>query len=168
MSKSLDIQISTSEVIFRVQNVSHISSQVAEATKRLDAVAAPMVQADDDENNEALICDAIQAAIGTLQTALHEYISSFSYGEVDSLVEAIRNRNVLVFHFALTDNYQTNTIDAVILAMNDYIVNRTLAEWYTVADTSQASVYLEKANGNLVDLLKSIYRRKRPNRPLTK
>ena len=53
MSKSLDIQISTSEVIFRVQNVSHISSQVAEATKRLDAVAAPMVQADDDENNEA-------------------------------------------------------------------------------------------------------------------
>ena len=85
MSKSLDIQISTSEVIFRVQNVSHISSQVAEATKRLDAVAAPMVQADDDENNEALICDAIQAAIGTLQTALHEYISSFSYNNAIKL-----------------------------------------------------------------------------------
>ena len=168
MRKSLDIQISTNEVIFRVQNVSHIASQVAEATSRLDAVAAPMVQADDDENNEALICDAIQAAIGTLQTALHEYISSFSYGDVDSLVEAIRNRNVLTFRFALTDNFQTNAIDAVVSAMNDYIVNRTLVEWYTVADTSQASVYLEKANSNLVDLLKSIYRRKRPNRPVTK
>ncbi|MDY4555485.1 MAG: hypothetical protein SO468_04790 [Prevotella sp.] len=163
--KDLRVTIQTRELKFAIMNKTHVTARSLQASGKLKYEAAAHMQASEDLENSYELIRAISNAIAETKVELGEYLNETT-SETDNLIDSkVENGEAVILDFLLPSNYNSAAADALGGGIHEFVVGRSIYEWYRqtcpeIADAckADAELALERAK-------KALYKRSRPARP---
>lgn len=156
------IDISMGDVLYAIKNKTNIYGE----TKRrggLDYASVSQMQFADDENEGDIIRRAIVTSVASCLSALSEYIY-VDLDYIDNIEEAINNDRNIEFMLMLPNNINLTAIGGMRIQLQDYIINRTIGEWYKLTNPGESERYMADSERNMVQAMTLLYKRRRPQR----
>lgn len=159
--KNLTITLYMSELIYDFQNKAYITG-ISRRAGGTDAEVASKMQASDDDEDVNQALRSIQGAYGQLLVELSEGLSSSE--ENTSTNELINGEENIEIHLSLPSNYNLGLKDALTSNIHDYIINKSLMDWFTITNPNEAKTYEDMASTALKGIHETFNRRERPSR----
>lgn len=164
--KDLKVKLQTKELKFAVMNKTHITARSLQAANKLPYEAAAYMQASEDAENSYEVLRAISNAIAETKVELGEYLNE-TVEETDNLISSkVENGEMVELDFLLPSNYNSATADALGGGIHEFIVGRTIYEWYRETCPEIAEACKIDAEAALSRAKKALYKRSRPDRPI--
>lgn len=163
--KTLTVTIQTKELKYAIMNKTHVTARSMQAAGKLNYEAASHLQASEDLENSYELIRAICNAIGETKVELGEYLeeeTSITNNLLDSDVEEGR---AVTFEFELPSNFNSAAADALGDGIHEFIVGRSIYEWYRMTCPEIADACRVDAEASLERTKKALYKRSRPTRP---
>lgn len=163
--KNLTVTIQTKELKFAIMNKTHVTARSLQAAGKLNYEAAAHMQASEDLENSYELIRAISDAIAETKVELGEYLNETTT-ETDNLIDSnVEAGNAVVLNFLLPSNYNSAAADALGAGVHEFIVGRSIYEWYRQTCPEIANACKEDAEASLDRAKKALYKRSRPDRP---
>lgn len=163
--KDLKVVIQTKELKFAIMNKSHVTARSLQASGKLNYEAAAHMQASEDLENSYELIRAINNAIAETKVELGEYLND-TVTETDNLIdEAVENGEAVTLDFQLPSNYNSAAADALGGGIHEFVVGRSIYEWYRQTCPEIAEACKADAEAALDRTKKALYKRSRPDRP---
>jgi len=163
--KNLAVTIQTKELKFAIMNKTHVTARSLQAAGKLNYEAAAHMQASEDLENSYELIRAISDAIAETKVELGEYLNETTT-ETDNLIDSdVEAGNAVVLNFLLPSNYNSAAADALGAGVHEFIVGRSIYEWYRQTCPDIANACREDAEASLDRAKKALYKRSRPDRP---
>lgn len=163
--KDLKVKIQTKELKFAIMNKSHVTARSLQASGKLNYEAAAHMQASDDLENSYELIRAISNAIAETKVELGEYLNE-TVTETDNLISSkVENGELVTLDFLLPSNYNSAAADALGSGIHEFIVGRSIYEWYRQTCPEIAEACKADAEAALDRAKKALYKRSRPDRP---
>ena len=163
--QSLLITIQTKELKFAIMNKTHVTARSLQASGKLNFEAAAHMQASEDNENSYELLRAISNAIAEVKVELGEYLNE-SVTSTDNLIkEAVEDGDPIVLSFLLPSNYNSAAADSLGGGIHDFVVGRSIYEWYRQTVPEIADACKTDAEAALERSKKALYKRSRPARP---
>ena len=156
--KDLTITEEVKELIFDIQNKTYLTGQAREAEGKKPYQAASNMQASDEDENSYQVRRSLANAFSTLKSLLSEWLQEERTTEID-------NNGQLVLVFKLPLNYNDASADSLGNSIHSYLVNTTIAEWFTITNKEDAEAYVAHSAISLENIKRALYKRIRPKRP---
>ena len=190
--KNLAVTIQTKELKFAIMNKTHVTARSLEANGKLKYEAAAHMQASEDLENSYELVRAISNAIAETKVELGEYLNetiTATNNLIDSKVEngeavvlgeylnetitatnnlidsKVENGEAVVLNFLLPSNYNSAAADALGGGIHEFVVGRSIYEWYRQTCPEIAEACKLDAEAALDRAKKALYKRSRPVRP---
>lgn len=164
--KNISVKIQTKELKFAIMNKSHITARSLQAAGKLNYEAAANMQASDDMENSYELIRAISDAIAEVKVELGEYLNETTSETTNLINSKVENGELITLKFLLPSNYNSASADALGGGIHDFVVGRSIYEWYRQTCPDIADVCRKDAELSLDRTRKALYRRSRPERPL--
>lgn len=164
--KNVAVTIQTKELKYAIMNKTHVTARSAQASGKMGYEAAAHMQASEDVENSYELIRAISSAIAETKVELGEYLNetnNTSNNLIDSDVEA---GNPIVLNFLLPSNFNSASADALGSGIHEFIVGRSIYEWYRQTYPEIAESCRVDAEASLERTKKALYKRSRPVRPV--
>ncbi|EJW92771.1 hypothetical protein EVA_19121 [gut metagenome] len=163
--KTVTVTLEVKEVVFDVQNKTHLTgvSRKAEGTK--DYEAAANMQASEDDEHSYQIRRSISNAFGELKVELGEYLNESATTSTNKIIKEVDANGQLVLSFILPSNFNSAACDSLGAELHEYMVARAIADWFTITNKADAGDYVNIASAALERAKKAMYKRSRPKRP---
>lgn len=163
--KELKVKIQTRELKFAIMNKSHVTARSLQASGKLNYEAAAHMQASEDNENSYELIRAISNAIAETKVELGEYLNEET-SETSNLIDAkVENGDLVTLDFLLPSNYNSAASDALGGGIHEFIVGRSIYEWYRQTCPEIAEACKVDAEAALDRAKKALYKRSRPDRP---
>ncbi len=163
--KDLKVKIQTKELKFAIMNKSHVTARSLQAAGKLNYEAAAHMQASEDLENSYELIRAINNAIAETKVELGEYLNE-TVTETDNLISSkVENGELVTLDFLLPSNYNSAAADALGGGIHEFIVGRSIYEWYRQTCPEIAEACKADAEAALERTKKALYKRSRPDRP---
>lgn len=160
MSKTLDIILYMSELIYDFQNKAFIMGRMKGSDGKTPEQTSNM-QASDDEEDKNQLLRSIQGAYGQLLNELNEML----YGETDATASnKLLEDSDIHISLKVPSNFVMGIKDSVTSSIHDYIINKALMDWYLMTNKDDAKEYSDLAVAALGTLRSALYKRERPTR----
>lgn len=186
------ISESISELIYDIENVTHITGRSADQGTNPEQVANMQANGDESELNQML--RSIGNAFSYIKTKMSEYLSDTGTTANNGLIEATTPEpntgadkdtkpyldpdgaatsdktlakqidNVLKITLNMPPNYNQSANDSIANSVHQYMVNKSLGDWYKETFPNNAKAYYELAMQNVVEIREAISKRTRPTR----
>lgn len=163
--KDLTITEEVKELIFDIQNKTYLTGQAREAEGKKPYQAASNMQASDEEENSYQIRRSLVNAFSTLKSLLSEWLQEERTTSNNRVATEIDNNGQLVLVFKLPLNYNDASADSLGNNIHSYLVNTTIAEWFTITNKEDAEAYVAYSAISLENVKRALYKRIRPKRP---
>lgn len=163
--KTLSVKIETKELKFAIMNKTHVTARSLQASGKINFEAQAHMQASDDEENSYELMRAISNAIAETKVQLGEYLDEETTETSNKLNAKVENGEQIVLEFQLPSNYNSAAADALGSGIHDFIVGRSIYEWYRQTCPEIADACRADAEASLELARKSLYKRSRPSRP---
>lgn len=157
--KTLTITLFMSEILYEVMNKTHLTGRSRETGNNHEEVAN--MKANEDEENINQLLRSIGDAFATLKTKLAEYLAET--GTTANNIQLEQNSELKVA-LSMPTNYNDSTREALSAAMHKFIVNKTISEWFTITNKSDAADYVSLAAENVEAIREAVNKRTRPSR----
>lgn len=152
------------ELIFDIQNKAHITGQTRESENSNYETASNM-QIPDDDNSLYQIKRTLSTAFSALKSHISEYLKEDTTSSDNLILEDIDNDNALTIKLQMPANYDNTSVDNISGSIHSYLVNSALAAWFLMTDKEESQSYSAMAAASLDNIMKSLYKRNRPERP---
>lgn len=163
--KDLKVKIQTKELKFAIMNKTHVTARSLQASGKLNYEAAAHMQASEDTENSYELIRAISNAIAETKVELGEYLNE-TVTETDNLIDkAVEDGELITIDFLLPSNYNSAAADALGGGIHEFIVGRSIYEWYRQTCPEIAEACRVDADASLDRAKKALYKRSRPDRP---
>ena len=163
--KNLSVTIQTKELKFAIMNKTHVTARSLQASGKLNYEAASHIQASDDLENSYELIRAISNAIAEVKVELGEYLNETTT-ETDNLIDRdVEDGRAVTFKFLLPSNYNSAAADALGGGIHEFVVGRSIYEWYRQTCPEIADACRVDAEASLERAKKALYKRSRPERP---
>lgn len=163
--KDLKVKIQTKELKFAIMNKTHVTARSLQASGKLNYEAAAHMQASEDLENSYELIRAISNAINETKVELGEYLNETTT-ETDNLINSkVENGELVTLDFLLPSNYNSAAADALGSGIHEFIVGRSIYEWYRQTVPEIADACKADAEAALDRAKKALYKRSRPERP---
>lgn len=163
--KDLKVKIQTKEIKFAIMNKTHVTARSLQASGKLNYEAAAHMQASEDVENSYELIRAIGDAINETKVELGEYLNETTT-ETDNLINSkVENGEQVTFDFLLPSNFNSAAADALGSGIHEFIVGRSIYEWYRQTVPEIADACKADAEAALDRAKKALYKRSRPERP---
>lgn len=163
--KDLKVNIQTKELKFAIMNKTHVTARSLKAAGDLNYEAAAYMQASEDLENNYELIRAISDAIDETKVELGEYLNETTT-ETDNLISSkVENGELVTLDFLLPSNYNSAAADALGSGIHEFIVGRSIYEWYRQTCPKIADACRTDAEAALERAKKALYKRSRPERP---
>ena len=163
--KNLAVTIQTKELKFAIMNKTHVTARSLQASGKLNYEAAAHMQASEDLENSYEIIRAISNAIAETKVELAEYLNETTTA-TDNLIDSdVENGNAITINFLLPSNYNSAAADALGRGIHEFVVGRSIYEWYRQTCPKIAEACKVDAEAELDRSKKALYKRSRPERP---
>ncbi|WP_321331875.1 hypothetical protein [uncultured Bacteroides sp.] len=159
--KAVTITLYKSELIYEIQNKTFLTGRSRESGDNHEQVANMQANEEDEHLNQLL--RSIGNAIDALKSKLSNFISGT--GTTANNVQITEEGNLEVA-LDMPDNFNVAVLDAVKTAINEYILNTSIFEWFTITKPDEAKVYFDKSVNNLAELREALNKRTRPERTI--
>lgn len=163
--KMITVTLEVRELKHDIMNRSHITGEVKEAEGK-DYRAVSHMQASEDEGPDYQMSRSICNAFSHIKTELAEYLHEEGTTSNNRISKAVDESGRLRLTFMLPSNFDNSACDSIGGMLHEYIVNRTLSEWYLITDNEDAQGYAGMAVGALEQAKQALYKRLRPTRPI--
>lgn len=163
--KMITVTLEVRELKHDIMNRSHITGEVKKAEGK-DYRAASHMQASEDEGPDYQMLRSICNAFSHIKTELSEYLHEESTTSNNRINKAVDESGRLQLAFMLPSNFDNSACDSLGGMLHEYIVNRTLSEWYLITNKEDAQGYAGMAVGALEQAKQALYKRLRPARPI--
>lgn len=162
--KTVVVTLESREIKFDVMNKSHLTGQARNAEGK-DYRATAYMQASEDDEHAYQILRSISNGFSHLKVELGEYLhedGSTSNNRINKIVE---DGGKLILTFLLPSNFNNSACDSLGGMLHEYIVDRTLSEWFVITNPNDAQNYENLAAAALDRAKQALYKRERPTRP---
>ena len=186
------ISESISELIYDIENVTHITGRSADQGTNPEQVANMQANGDESELNQML--RSIGNAFSYIKTKMSEYLSDTGTTANNGLLEATTPEpntgadkdtkpyldphgvatsdmtlakqidNVLKITLSMPPNYNQSANDSISNSVHQYMVNRSLGDWYKETFPNNAKAYYHLSMQNIVEIREAVSKRVRPTR----
>ncbi len=163
--KDLKVKIQTKELKFAIMNKSHVTARSLQAAGKLNYEAAAHMQASDDLENSYELIRAISNAIAETKVELGEYLNEETTETSNLINPNVENGDLVTLDFLLPSNYNSAAADALGGGIHEFIVGRSIYEWYRQTCPEIAEACKADAEAALNRAKKALYKRSRPERP---
>ena len=163
--KTLAVTIQTKELKFAIMNKTHVTARSLQAAGKLTYEAAAHMQASEDLENSYELIRAICNAIAETKVELGEYLNETTTATNNLIDSDVENGNAVVLSFLLPSNYNSAAADALGGGIHEFVVGRSIYEWYRQTCPEIADACKVDAETALERVKKALYKRSRPERP---
>lgn len=161
----LTVTIQTKELKFAIMNKTHVTARSLQAAGKLGYEAAAHMQASEDLENSYELIRAICNAIAETKVELGEYLNETTTATDNLIDSAVENGQAVVLSFLLPSNYNSAAADALGGGIHEFVVGRSIYEWYRQTCPEIAEACKVDAEAALDRAKKALYKRSRPERP---
>ncbi len=162
--KDLKVKIQTKELKFAIMNKSHVTARSLQAAGKLNYEAAAHMQASEDLENSYELIRAINNAIAEVKVELGEYLNEETTVTDNLISSAVENGELVTLDFLLPSNYNSAAADALGGGIHEFVVGRSIYEWYRQTCPELAEACRADAEAALERAKKALYKRSRPDR----
>lgn len=163
--KDLKVKIQTKELKFAIMNKTHVTARSLQASGKLNYEAAAHMQASDDLENSYELIRAISNAINETKVELGEYLNETATESDNFINSKVENGELVTLDFLLPSNYNSAAAAALGSGIHEFIVGRSIYEWYRQTVPEIADSWKADAEAALDRAKKALYKRSRPERP---
>lgn len=163
--KTLTVVLEVKELMHDIMNKAYLTGQAREADGSKSYEAASNMQASEDEDNSYQLRRSLANAYSALKSLLGEYLDEDKDKSGNLIQKEIDNDGQLEMAFKLPSNYNNASADSLGNGIHAYLVNLSLAEWFTITNKADAQDYMNHAAGSLETVKRALYKRSRPTRP---
>lgn len=165
MAITLTITQEVKELIYDIQNKTHLTGMAREADGSMNYEAASNMKASDDPENSYQIRRSLANAFSSLKSQLGEYLSD-SATTSDNLIDTeIDNNGTLTLVFNMPSNYNNASVDSLGNNIHTYLVDMALGEWFSITNKQDAEIYITHSAISLENVKRALFKRSRPIRP---
>lgn len=162
----IDVQITqyVRELLFDIQNKTYIigQSKLSDSSKTAETVYN--IQQSDDIDDNYQVKRSLTSAYSTLLSALSEYLSTNNTMTDNIIKPEIEKYSTLVINLSLPDNFDNTSLDSLNDSIHDYLVAKSIGDWFTMTNKEDAEVYLAQSAVYLTKILNAVFKRKRPEK----
>ena len=162
--KTITVTLESREIKFDVMNKSHITGQARNAGGA-DYRSTAYMQASEDDEHAYQILRSISNAFSHLKVELGEYLHEDGSPSNNRINKEVEEGGKLTLAFLLPSNFNNSACDSLGGMLHEYIVDRTLSEWFVITNKADAQDYATLANDALDRAKQALYKRERPTRP---
>lgn len=163
--KELTVQLQVKELMYDITNKAFLTGRAREAEKSKDYEAASNMQASEDEEDSTQLRRSMATHFTSLKSLLGEYLDEDKTTSDNLINKEIDEDSVLTLQFRLPSNYNNASADSLGKGIHAYIVDMTLADWFTITNKADAKDYIDLASVSLENVKRALYKRSRPIRP---
>ena len=157
--KTLTITPVMSEILYDIMNKTHLTGRSRETGNNHEEVAN--MKANEDEENINQILRSIGNAFTNLKTKVSEYLEDKGTTANNILIDAETN---LTLALSMPSNYNEATKETLASAMHRFLVNSSIAEWFTITNKNDAADYVSLSTADIETIREAINKRTRPKR----
>lgn len=157
--KTLTITLYISEILYEIMNKTHLTGRSRETGSNHEEVAN--MKANEDDENINQILRSIGNAFSGLKTKVSEYLEETGTTADNIQIETDTN---LTLALSMPSNYNDATRGTLSSAMHRYIVNSSIAEWFTITNKNDAADYVSLSAADIETIREAINKRTRPKR----
>lgn len=157
--KTLTITLVMSEILYDIMNKTHLTGRSRETGNNHEEVAN--MKANEDEENINQILRSIGNAFTNLKTKVSEYLEDEGTTANNILIDAETN---LTLALSMPSNYNEATKETLSSAMHRFLVNSSIAEWFTITNKNDAADYVSLSTADIETIREAINKRTRPKR----
>lgn len=162
--QQVSITLFVSEMLYDIQNKTYLTGRSRQNGQNHEEVANMM--ASDDEENGNQILRSLYNAFGNLKSKLSEYLDENQLtgnNVLDGADETgLDTDKTLVLNLKMPSNYNQATVSAITAGCHQFIVNTSIADWFTITDKADAADYVNIAQQNIEQVREAINKRIRP------
>ena len=162
--KNLTVKLKVQELMFDIMNKAYLTGQAREAGGKGYEEASNMQASEDDENSYQLRRSLANAFSG-LKSILGEYLDEDKKTTNNIIQNEIDSDGELKLEFKLPSNYNSAAADALGGGIHEFVVGRSIYEWYRQTCPEIAEACKADAEAALDRAKKALYKRSRPERP---
>lgn len=162
--KTIVVTLESKEIKFDVMNKSHLTGQARNAEGK-DYRATAYMQASEDDEHAYQLLRSISNAFSHLKVELGEYLHEDGSTSNNRINKTVEDGGKLTLSFLLPSNFNNSACDSLGGMLHEYIVDRTLSEWFVITDKQDAHDYANLATDALNQAKQALYKRERPTRP---
>ena len=162
--KELTITEEVRELVYDIQNKTYLTGQARE-TEGKSYQSVSNMQISDDEEDGYQIRRSLANAFSELKSILSEYLYEDRTTGNNRVQNEIDNNGKLTLVFKLPLNYNNTSADSLGNGIHSYLVEMTLADWFSITNKEDSEIYAKRSVVNLENVKRALYRRHRPKRP---
>lgn len=163
--KTLTVTLEVKELMHDIMNKAYLTGQAREADGSKGYEAASNMQASEDEENSYQLRRSLANAFSSLKSLLGEYLDEDKDKSGNLIQQEIDDDGQLTLAFKLPSNYNNASADSLGNGIHAYLVDLSLAEWFTITNKADAQDYMNHATTSLEVVKRALYKRSRPTRP---
>ena len=157
---TLKITLYKSELIYDVQNKTYITGRSRQTGDNHEQVAN--MQANDDDENRNQILRSIGTAVDYMRAKMAEFLTGSDASATDVLESGSKDVEITL---SLPSNYNQATAKSISAALHNIVVNKAIADWFTLTNKADAADYAAAAASEVNILREALNKRTRPTRP---
>lgn len=163
--QTLTVTLQTKELKFAIMNKTHVTARSLQASGKLSYEAAAHMQASEDSDSSYELNRAISDVIAETKVELGEYLTGTTTATDNLIDDDVEAGNAITLNFQLPSNFNSAAADALGGGIHEYIVGRSIYEWYRQTCPEIAEACRADAMAALERTKKALYKRSRPERP---
>lgn len=163
--KTVSVTLEVKELIFDVMNKTHLTGTSRKAQGVANYETAANMQASEDNEHSYQVRRSLTNAFAQLKVDLGEYLNETATTSNNLVNSAVDNDSQLTLSFLLPSNFANSACDSLGASLHEHLVAKTIADWFTITNKSDAADYVEIAKLTLEQARKALYNRCRPTRP---
>ncbi|MCC8071331.1 MAG: hypothetical protein LIO90_05980 [Bacteroidales bacterium] len=165
MKKTLTITLEVKEIFFDIMNKTHLTGRSRNAADASAYELTSHMEVSQDEENSYQVRRSMTNAFSDLKTELAEYLDEEATTANNLIHEKVDADGQLVLALSMPSNYNLAAADALGNGMHQYLVNRSIADWFMITNKADATDYVKLAVEALDHGKRALYKRERPQRP---
>lgn len=164
--KRIDVTLHIREIIFDIENKTHIVGHSREMEDGSRYAAASNMQASDDDDSSYQMKRSISNAIGNLKTELAEYLDEESTATNNRIIASVDAEEDVTLSLSMPSNYNQASADNLGAGLHQYVVNMAIYDWFVMTNKADAGDYGALSAAALETARRALYKRTRPMRPV--
>ncbi len=153
---TITILLKKSEIDYDIAMSTHVVMNRELAAGATEEQGFNYANTQDETGEENLITRWVEKAVSELAGGMARYLEDYTFESTNDLVAF----SEVVFKLDMPDNFDKTLTHPLRNAMHDYVVNRTIYDWFMKAKPDEAQVY-EKLFTDAYDKVKSLLNRRR-------
>lgn len=155
------IKLYKSEILYDIRNKSYLVGLNRPAIS-VEQIAE--MQVNDNEEHENQILRSMRSAYDMLLVCFDRYVADYTKESDNVQTKNEVEEKILTIQLSMPSNFNSVMSKTIASACHNYIVNRSLGEWFALTSPSEGVEYTTKAALNLTEIEECIYKRTIPMR----